>query len=161
MAIKQFFCAICTCNAEVNRFKPLLFSKFTIPISSFAPALFYVGAVFAYCLVAPSMLRFLFGFGTGVIPSSISIESFVSFTLMIMSVCGFIFLLPIVIFALANVGIVDSNILINQWRYAILSSLILGAMLTPTPDPFNMGLVSGILITLYFLSCGMLRIIGK
>lgn len=135
--------------------------KVTVPILSFAPILFCIGTIFAYYFVVPSMLKFLFGFGAGIIPSSISIESFISFTLMIMAVCGFVFLLPVVIFALANVGIVDSSMLINQWRYAILSSLILGAMLTPTPDPFNMGLVSWILIILYFSSWGMLRVIGK
>ena len=135
--------------------------KATIPILSFAPVLFAVGGVFAYYFVAPSMLKFLFGFGAGVIPSSISIESFISFTLMIMAICGFTFLLPVVIFALANVGIVDSKILITKWRHAILLSLILGAILTPTPDPFNMGLVSGVLVALYFLSWGILKMIGK
>lgn len=135
--------------------------KATILILSFAPILFGLGSVFAYYFVAPSMLKFLFGFGAGVIPSSISIENFISFTLMIMAICGFTFLLPVVIFALANVGIVDSKVLINKWRHAILLSLILGAVLTPTPDPFNMGLVSGILVTLYFLSWGILRVVGK
>ncbi len=129
-----------------------------IPILSGAPILFCIGSMFAYYFVIPSMLNFLFGFGKDVISTSISIESFVSFSLLIMAIFGFCFLLPIVIFALSNVGILNSEILISKWRYAILSSVILGAVLTPTPDPFNMGVVSGILIALYFLSWGVLKL---
>ena len=132
-----------------------------IPILTGAPFLFFTGAVFAYFFVVPSMLNFLFGFGKDVISTSISIESFVSFTLMIMAICGCTFLLPIIILALANVGIVNSKMLISKWRYAILSSVIFGAILTPTPDPFNMSIVGGILITLYFVSWGLLKILRK
>ncbi len=132
--------------------------KIALPILTGAPLLFFTGIVFAYLFVAPSMLNFLFGFGKDIISTSISIESFVSFTLMIMAICGCTFLLPIIILALANVGIVNSKMLIQNWRYALLSSVILGAILTPTPDPFNMGVVGGILITLYFVSVGVLKI---
>ena len=135
--------------------------KIIIPILSGAPVLFCIGSMFAYYFVIPSMLNFLFGFGKNVIPTSISIESFISFSLLIMAVCGCTFLLPVIIFALASVGILNSEILINNWRYAILGSLILGAVLTPTPDPFNMMIVSGILIALYFLSFGILKLTGK
>ena len=135
--------------------------KIVLPIVTFAPVLFFLGTLFAYFFVAPSMLNFLFGFGRNIISTSISIESFISFTLMIMAICGCTFLLPIVILALANVGIVNSKMLIHKWRYAIMLSVILGAILTPTPDPFNMSIVSGVLIALYFVSLGMLKIIRR
>ena len=130
-----------------------------LPILTGAPFLFFTGVIFAYFFVAPFMLNFLFGFGKDVISTSISIETLVSFTLMIMAICGCTFLLPIIILALANVGIVNSKMLIQKWRYAILASVIFGAILTPTPDPFNMGIVSGILVTLYCVSVGVLKII--
>lgn len=132
-----------------------------IPILTGTPFLFTIGSIFAYFFVAPSMLNFLFGFGKDVISTSISIESYVSFTLLIIALCGCAFLLPIIIFALANIGLVNSKILIKKWRYAVLGSVILGAVLTPTPDPFNMTIVGSILISLYFFSCGILKIIKK
>ena len=135
--------------------------KIALPILTGAPFLFFTGVVFAYFFVVPSMLNFLFGFGKDIISTSISIESFISFTLMIMAICGCVFLLPIIILALANVGIVNSKILISQWRYAILASVIFGAVLTPTPDPFNMSIVGGILLVLYFISIGILKIIRR
>ncbi|OGI06087.1 MAG: twin arginine-targeting protein translocase TatC [Candidatus Melainabacteria bacterium RIFCSPLOWO2_02_FULL_35_15] len=129
-----------------------------VPILMAAPFLFFTGMIFAYFFAVPSMLNFLFGFGKDIISTNISIESFVSFTLMIMAICGCTFLLPIIILALANTGIVNSQILLKNWRYVLLSSVISGALLTPTPDPFNMGIVSGILIMLYFISIGILKI---
>ena len=133
--------------------------KFAIPILASAPVLFCVGSFFAYLFVAPSMLNFLFGFGKDIISTSISIESFILFTLMIMAICGCAFLLPIVILALASARIVNSKMLLSGWRFAILGSVILGAVLTPTPDPFNMSIVSGMLMGLYFVSVGVLRIL--
>lgn len=133
--------------------------KISISILSATPLLFCTGLLFAYFFVAPSMLNFLFGFGKDIIPSSISIESFISFTLMIMTICGCAFLLPVIMLTLANVGIINSTILLKSWRYALLSSVILGAILTPTPDPFNMSIVSGILIGLYFFSFGLLKLL--
>jgi len=135
--------------------------KIVVPVLAFSPILFFIGSVVAYFFVVPSMLNFLFGFSKGLIPSSISIESFVSFSLMIMAICGFVFLVPVVLFALANVGIINSKTLIKKWQYAILGSVILGAILTPTPDPFNMSIVSGILIGLYFLSLAVIKVAGK
>ena len=132
-----------------------------LPIVICAPFLFWLGSIFALYFVAPSMLNFLFGFGKDIISSSISIESFISFTLMIMAICGCAFLLPIIIFALANVGIINSKILLSQWRYVLLGGVILGAIITPTPDPFNMSIVSGILIVLYLTSWGILKIAKK
>lgn len=135
--------------------------KITIPMLAGSPLLFLCGSFFAYLFVVPSMLNFLFGFGKDIISTSISIEGYISFTLMIMAICGCAFLLPVVILGLANAGLVSSRLLISQWRYAILASVILGAILTPTPDPFNMSIVSGILTGLYFISYGVLCILKK
>ena len=132
--------------------------KAIFPILISSPILFFSGILFSYFFVAPSMFKFLFNFGQGIISTSISIESFISFTLMILSVCGFIFLIPVVFFALAIAGIITSATLLKKWRYAILGSFIAGAIFTPTPDPFNMGIVSGILIALYFISVIALKI---
>jgi sec-independent protein translocase protein TatC len=42
--------------------------------------------------------------------------------------------------------------LLKQWRIAIVVSAILAALITPTPDPVNMGLMMIPLVGLYFIS---------
>lgn len=135
--------------------------KIIAPVMILSPLLFFSGILFGYYFVTPSMLNFLFGFGENIVSSSISIENFISFSLMILSICGFTFLLPVLFIVLAFFKIIDSSFLIQKWRYFILSSVVLGAVLTPTPDPFNMCLISGLLVGLYLFSFVILKLFFK
>jgi sec-independent protein translocase protein TatC len=56
---------------------------------------------------------------------------------------------PLVIFFLAKLGVVTPASLSRYRRYAILVIAVLAAVITPTPDPFNMLLVMAPLIVLY------------
>jgi sec-independent protein translocase protein TatC len=58
----------------------------------------------------------------------------------------------LIIFIMTKVGLVTPRFLIKQWRFAIVIIAIAAAMITPTVDPFNMGLVMLPLMILYGLS---------
>ena len=132
--------------------------KIIIPVLIATPVLFFLGIIFSYFFVAPQMMNFLFAFGQNVISASIGIENFISFTVFILAISGLTFLLPIAILMLSALGLVNSKMLLKHWRYAILISVICGAILTPTPDPFNMLIISTILMVLYFFSCALIAI---
>jgi sec-independent protein translocase protein TatC len=53
------------------------------------------------------------------------------------------------------VGFVKPEILLKQWRLAIVIIAIMAAAVTPTIDPVNMALVMLPMISLYFISIGM------
>jgi sec-independent protein translocase protein TatC len=55
-------------------------------------------------------------------------------------------------------GVVTAKQLLSVWKYAMIVIAIIAAFITPTPDPFNMALVMGPLVSLYFLGCGLARI---
>ncbi|KXK16160.1 MAG: Sec-independent protein translocase protein TatC [Chloroflexi bacterium OLB15] len=57
-----------------------------------------------------------------------------------------------VIFVVALLGMVTPHMLIKNWRVAIIGALIAAALITPTVDPVNMGLVVVPLLALYALS---------
>jgi sec-independent protein translocase protein TatC len=71
---------------------------------------------------------------------------------------GIAFQFPIIIYAMAALGIVNAGLLIRGWRFAILGIAILAAAVTPTVDPVNMGLVMLPMILLYFISIGLAAI---
>jgi sec-independent protein translocase protein TatC len=71
---------------------------------------------------------------------------------------GIAFQFPLIIYVLARVGLVRAQVLINQWRLAIVIIAILSAMITPTIDPVNMALVMGPMIVLYFLGILLAKI---
>jgi sec-independent protein translocase protein TatC len=61
---------------------------------------------------------------------------------------GFIFELPLVMMLLAYMGVVEAEKLAGYRRYAILIIFIAAAIITPTPDLFNLFLMA---VPLYLL----------
>ncbi len=133
--------------------KARLRGLFAIPVAT----LFFIGGMaFAYYVMMPTALPFLLNFlgiNTAVRPAS-----YVKFSTGLMFWIGIAFQFPLVIFALASMGIIKANTLAKQWRIAVIIIAVLSAAITPTIDPINMALVMGPMILLYFLSIGLARI---
>lgn len=68
---------------------------------------------------------------------------------------GVTFEFPLVIYLLANLGLIKAKALATQWRFAIVIIAVIAAAITPTVDPVNMGLVMAPMIVLYFISIGL------
>jgi sec-independent protein translocase protein TatC len=118
-----------------------------IPIAT----LFFIGGmVFAYFVMLPTALPFLLNFmGISTIPRP---SNYVKFVTSLMFWIGLAFEFPLVIFLLAKLGLVKAKTLVQQWRLAIVIIAVVSAIITPTVDPVNMGLVMLPMICLYFLS---------
>lgn len=110
---------------------------------------FVVGVAFAYFVMVPTALPFLKGFLSDVIEPNWFIDRYISFITSILFWVGLSFETPLLIFFLAKLGIVTPAVLSRNRKYAILVIAVLAAIITPTPDPFNMILVMGPLILLY------------
>ena len=118
---------------------------------------FFVGGMaFAYYVMMPTALPFLINFmGIKTVPRP---ASYVKFVTGLMFWIGIAFQFPLVIFALAGMGLVKSEDLLKQWRMAVVVIAIVAAAITPTIDPINMALVMGPMIVLYFLGIILARI---
>lgn len=123
-----------------------LFLLISIPV---AFALFLGGLAFAYFVMLPAALDFLIGF-LG-IEARIRPSNYIKFVTNLMFWIGIAFQFPLVVFALASVGIVKAKSLLSGWRFAMVGIAILSAAVTPTIDPVNMALVMAPMIVLYFL----------
>ncbi len=108
----------------------------------FAVLLFYTGSIFCYRVVLPSGISFLLGYGTGHIKAMISVQRFVVFCSAMIFAFGITFEVPIVLLILSKVGILKSGTLVRTRRYAILIITIASALITPTPDVYNMMLLA-------------------
>ncbi len=121
--------------------------------------LFMAGVAFAYALLLPVSLRVLLGIGSTFMQPMISIDRYLSFVTSLVLSCGIVFELPVVIVALAKVGIVTPEWLRQQRPYAILILAIVAAVVTPTTDPINMLLLMAPLAVLYELSIWIARFV--
>ena len=65
---------------------------------------------------------------------------------------GLSFETPLLIFILAKLKVVTGKQLLKGWRIAVVVTAILAAVITPTVDPINMGLLMLPMMALYMLS---------
>lgn len=110
--------------------------------------LFYAGIIFAYKISIPYGIKFLLSFKTENIEPSISLGHFVNFFSFFMLVFGLIFEVPLFISFLSMAGILNPY-KVSRYRKEIFFGIaVFSAIITPTPDAFNMSLVA---IPLYLL----------
>ena len=117
--------------------------------------LFLGGASFAYFVMLPVAVRFLQMFWQGVITANWSAREFVNFVIRIVFWIGIFFEMPLIMGFLARIGIVTGPRLLSWWRYAIVVSAVVAAVITPTIDPVNMSIALAPLILLYFIGVGL------
>ncbi|MBL7184073.1 MAG: twin-arginine translocase subunit TatC [Anaerolineae bacterium] len=110
---------------------------------------FVVGVAFAYFVMVPTAIPFLKGFLGDIIEPNWFIDRYISFITSLLFWVGLSFETPLLIFFLAKLGIVTPASLSRYRKYAVLVIAVLAAIITPTPDPFNMILVMLPLIILY------------
>lgn len=125
--------------------------KYFIPALLFTTFCFLLGASFAYWILIPTVLPFLFAMGTDTIEATINITEYMSFVLRLILVAGLIFELPVLSFFLSRTGIVTPQFLKKYRRYGIVLVFIFSAVVTP-PDPMSQILMAGPLLFLYQIS---------
>ncbi len=103
---------------------------------------FIAGLAFAYFALMPAALTFLLGFGDDAIKVVPTIASYIDFVTRLMLAAGAIFQMPLIMFILVKVGVVTVKKLSFMRRYVVVFAFLVGAVVTPTPDPFNQLLVA-------------------
>jgi sec-independent protein translocase protein TatC len=114
---------------------------------------FISGVAFTYYVMLPAAMPFLINFMG--IRTQLRPQSYYSLVIGLMFWIGVSFEFPLVIYVLTAIGFVKPKILAEQWRMAIVIITIVAAIITPTVDPINQGLVMAPMILLYFISIGL------
>ena len=127
-----------------------------LPIVSIATLLFLIGAGFCWWVILPMSLKFLIGFSNDILNPIITVDSYISFSGLLLLAFGFGFELPIAAYFLAKVGILSSRFMSVGRPYAIVLILIAAAILTP-PDVFTQVLLGAPLYLLYEISIILVR----
>lgn len=118
----------------------------------FSFILMITGNIFAYFISLPAALHFLNKFGSGEVKSLISTNEYFSFVVGYLIGFSLIFQLPLIFIFLHAVFNFKTVSLLKFQRIVILTSFIIGAVLTPTADIFNMLIMTIPVILLYYFS---------
>jgi sec-independent protein translocase protein TatC len=132
--------------------------RWAIPFVLLATLAFGGGVAFSYYILLPMSIPILLGFLGDQVTSALGIGKYIGDILGLMAILGLVFEMPVLGFLLAKIGLLRSNMLISVRRYAIVASIILAALITPTGDPFTLALVGVPLILLYELTIVVVRL---
>jgi sec-independent protein translocase protein TatC len=111
-------------------------------------ASFAIGVAFCYLLMLPFAIAFLGNFQTEIFDQRWAAERYLDFVTTFMFWVGLTFELPIVMYFLSKMGIVSAKRMASFRKYAFVMAFVIGAIITPTPDPINQTIVS---LPIYFL----------
>ncbi len=142
---------------ERHAFAPYLFAT---------PFFFALGAILVYFVVMPNLLSFFIGMQQAKEPGKAQIEllprvsEYLSLIMTLIFAFGLTFQLPVVLTLLGNVGIISSDFLKKQRRYAVVLVFVAAAVLTPS-DPFSMLTLAVPGLLLYELSIISVSMIEK
>jgi sec-independent protein translocase protein TatC len=129
---------------------PGLYEKertYVVPFVTMACVFFIIGASFAFFVAFPFAFRFFLSFTNDRIQALPSMKEYLSLCMSLIIAFGITFELPVIMFFLARMGLVNHTKLKKYRKYAVLIIACAAAFLTP-PDILSMILL---IIPLYFL----------
>lgn len=120
---------------------------------------FAIGVLFAYFVAIPFMLEFLIGLQSdnAFIKESISVASYLDFVLLLFTIFGAMFEMPLISVVLSRFGLLTPNMLNKARPVAVVLIFIMAAIITP-PDIASQVLVAVPMILLYLLSTLLSRV---
>jgi sec-independent protein translocase protein TatC len=142
---------------ERRAFLPFLFAT---------PILFIAGAALVYYGLMPVMIHFFLGFetpgGEGSLPIQLEakVSDYLDLVMSFIFAFGLSFQLPVLLTLLGRVGIVNSDFLKKNRRYAIVFVFVVAAVLTP-PDVLSQFALAIPLLALYEASVWSVWLIEK
>lgn len=136
-------------------------TKIVLPLLLSSLCLFGLGLVFSYYILIPAALNFFLNYSNEVIEPLWSFDQYFEFILILFYSTGLAFQIPIIQILLGLLNIVSVEQMLGSWRYIILISTIIGAVLTPSTDPLTQLLLSSAILLLYLFGVGILLLIKK
>jgi sec-independent protein translocase protein TatC len=126
--------------------------RWATPFVLCSAGLFITGGLFAYFVAFRYGLTFLLGIGRGnFVTPMVSMEEYFDLFVDVIMGVGLVFEMPVLIFFLTLLRVVSPKFLLNHSRYAILAIFIIAAIVTPTPDVFNMMLFATPMCMLFYV----------
>jgi sec-independent protein translocase protein TatC len=120
-----------------------------LPMTLGSGLLFFVGLTFSYFFLVPVALKFFITYGSEVVEPFWSFDQYFDFIAVLIFTTGLAFQVPVIQIILGLLGIVSGKKMLSAWKYAIVVSTIIAAIITPSTDPVTQILMASALLTLY------------
>src|SRR5918996_69229 len=137
-----------------------------LPFLAATPVLFFLGGAMVYYFIFPLAWRFFLSFetpgGNGALPIELEarVGEYLSLVMKLIFAFGLSFQLPVALTLMGRVGLVSSETLARNRKYAIVGVFVVAAIITPPDIISQVGLAIPILV-LYELSIISVRIVER
>ena len=132
-----------------------------LPVSFGSGILFLLGLVFSYFFLVPAALRFFISYGSEVVEPFWSFDQYFDFIAVLLFATGLAFQVPSIQVVLGLLGIVTGKRMLSAWKYVVVISTILAAIITPSTDPVTQILLSLALLSLYIGGSGFVILLKE
>lgn len=133
-----------------------------LPFLVAAPILFVVGAALVYYVMLPFVMWFSLSqqiIGEGVAAELLpKVSDYLNLVTALILAFGLCFQLPVVMTLLGMAGLINSKLMGQSRRYAIVAVVVVAAVVTP-PDPISQLMLAVPMVLLYEVSIWCVRII--
>lgn len=136
-------------------------TRFFLPILISSISLFFIGIYFSFTILIPAALNFFLSYGSNIVEPIWSFEQYFDFILILLISTGLAFQIPVIQVIIGLLDIVSTTQMLNYWKYILLFSTIISAILTPSTDPITQALLSIAILALYFLGILILKFLHK
>jgi sec-independent protein translocase protein TatC len=134
--------------------------RLAAPFIIFGTVFFIIGGYFGYHYLLPATCSFFVETGKQ-FKQMVTVDDYFSFASMIILATGVVFETPIIIFFLARLGIVTPAFLLQKFKYAVVLSFVIAAIVTPTPDMVTQSALAIPMILLYLIGVAVAFLFGK
>jgi sec-independent protein translocase protein TatC len=135
--------------------------RFAIPFVVVASIFFFGGAAFSHYVAFPVTWGFFIQFNPSFVQFLPKIGSAFALYVKMALACGAVFQMPVLVFALARMGVISAKFMLRNFKYAVLIIAIAGAVLSPGGDIASQMILSGPMLVLYIISIGVAWVFQK
>ena len=132
-----------------------------LPITFGSCILFAVGLIFAYFFLVPAALKFFISYGADIVEPFWSFNQYFDFVAVLIFSSGIAFQIPVIQVVLGLFGVVSGQTMLSSWKYIVVLSTILAAVITPSTDPLTQIIMTTALLILYLGGAGFVILLKK
>jgi len=132
-----------------------------LPMTLGSGLLFGIGLIFSYFFLVPAALNFFIGYSSDIVEPFWSFDQYFNFISILIFVTGLAFQIPVLQVILGLLGVFSGQSMLSIWKYTLVGSTILAAIITPSTDPFTQILMASALSILYIGGAGVVILLGK
>ena len=132
-----------------------------LPMTLSSGLLFGIGLIFSYFFLVPAALNFFIGYSSDIVEPFWSFDQYFNFISILIFVTGLAFQIPVLQVILGLLGVFSGRNMLSIWKYTLVGSTIIAAIITPSTDPFTQILMASALSILYIGGAGVVILLGK